>query len=61
MQINESGAREYLKANKWPKGLQDAALTNMTKFPIRFMVIDDSGSMGSADGHRLVHSGNQTA
>lgn len=49
-----------MTANKWPRGLQEVGLRNMQKFPIRFMVIDDSGSMGASDGHRLIHSGNNT-
>ena len=59
-QLNEAGAREYLTANKWPVGLQTTALKNMQKFPIRFMIIDDSGSMGASDGNRLIHSGNNS-
>ncbi len=59
-QINETGAREYFRANKWPAGLQNTVLKNMQKFPIRFMIIDDSGSMGASDGSRLVHSGNNS-
>jgi len=59
-QLNEAGAREYLTANKWPVGLQNTALKNMQKFPIRFMIIDDSGSMGASDGSRLIHSGDKS-
>ena len=43
--VNEVGAREYLSTNKWPAGLQACALKNLIKFPIRFMIVDDSGSM----------------
>eukprot|EP01006_Ploeotia_vitrea_P046621 TRINITY_DN67042_c0_g1_i5.p1 TRINITY_DN67042_c0_g1~~TRINITY_DN67042_c0_g1_i5.p1 ORF type:complete len:331 (-),score=12.05 TRINITY_DN67042_c0_g1_i5:134-1126(-) len=56
--INEAGAREYLTGAKWPSGLQQTAIRNLIKFPIRFMIIDDSGSMGASDGHRIIHSGN---
>lgn len=51
---NEAGAREFLQANKWPKGLQDAFFQNLQKIPIRFFICDDSGSMSLGDGHRLV-------
>jgi len=57
--INEFGAKEYLKANNWPPGLQETALKTMAKFPIRFMIIDDSGSMGASDGHKLIYSGDK--
>lgn len=58
--INEAGCREYLTANGWPSGMQNTAMKSMSKFPIRFMIVDDSGSMGCSDGHRLMHSGNNT-
>ena len=43
--INESGTREYLTAHSWPLGIQNVVLKAMVKFPIRFIVVDDSGSM----------------
>ena len=58
--MNESGAKEYLTAQNWPKGLQQTGIKAMMKFPIRFMIIDDSGSMGSSDGHRLLHQGGKS-
>ena len=57
--INEHGAKEYLTANGWPVGLQATATRSMMKFPIRFMIIDDSGSMGSSDGNRVIRSGDK--
>eukprot|EP01006_Ploeotia_vitrea_P046618 TRINITY_DN67042_c0_g1_i2.p1 TRINITY_DN67042_c0_g1~~TRINITY_DN67042_c0_g1_i2.p1 ORF type:complete len:330 (-),score=14.24 TRINITY_DN67042_c0_g1_i2:109-1098(-) len=56
--VNEFGAKEYLTGAKWPSGLQQIAIRNLIKFPIRFMIIDDSGSMAASDGHRIIHSGN---
>ena len=56
--INEIGAKEYLTANHFPAGIQQTAIKNMEKFPIRFLIVDDSGSMAAADGHRMVKSGN---
>ena len=57
--MNESGAKEFLTANNWPEGLQQTGFKAMAKFPIRFMIIDDSGSMGASDGHKLVKSGDK--
>ena len=46
-QINEGGAREFLSTYpySWPKGLQDTFINSLGKFPIRFFVCDDSGSV----------------
>jgi len=52
--INEPAAREFLEANKWPRGLQDSFIQQLRKIPIRFFICDDSGSMSTNDGHRLV-------
>ncbi len=57
--INDAGAREFLKANKWPPGLIDAFIANLTKIPIRYFICDDSGSMVTNDGHKLMNSGNK--
>jgi hypothetical protein len=59
--INEAGTREYLTVNKWPKGLQDCLMKSMSRIPIRFMIIDDSGSMGASDGNRIIRSGDKVA
>eukprot|EP01039_Chlorochromonas_danica_P008794 gene8794-9698_t len=50
----DAGAREFLTAARWPTGLQDTFLRNLTKVPIRFFICDDSGSMCANDGHRLL-------
>ena len=52
--INEGSAREYLSAHAWPKGLQDTIINSFNLFPIRYFVVDDSGSMNTNDGHRLI-------
>jgi hypothetical protein len=51
---NNTGAREFLSANKWPIGLQDTFVKNLASIPIRFFICDDSGSMMASDGHRLM-------
>jgi hypothetical protein len=37
-----------------PTGLQSALIAGMTKTPARFFICDDSGSMMSNDGHRVI-------
>ena len=55
--VNEAGAREFLSGQKWPIGLQDTFIQNLTKIPIRFFICDDSGSMIASDGHRMLTGG----
>jgi hypothetical protein len=55
--LNINEAIRYLTIHEWPTGLQNAFLRNLEKLPIRFFVIDDSGSMATNDGHRAVPSG----
>eukprot|EP00607_Mallomonas_marina_P009047 CAMPEP_0182417848 /NCGR_PEP_ID=MMETSP1167-20130531/2287_1 /TAXON_ID=2988 /ORGANISM="Mallomonas Sp, Strain CCMP3275" /LENGTH=350 /DNA_ID=CAMNT_0024591657 /DNA_START=200 /DNA_END=1249 /DNA_ORIENTATION=- len=57
--INEEGARNYLTAQSWPNGLQDQFLRSCRKIPIRFVIVDDSGSMSAGDGRRLVSEGSK--
>lgn len=54
---NEGGAREFLSTKHFPQGLQDAFIESLTKTPLRFFIIDDSGSMAANDGKRIVESG----
>ena len=46
-QLNEGGAREFLSTYpySWPKGLQDTLMNSLSKYPIRFFICDDSGSV----------------
>jgi hypothetical protein len=39
----EAGLRQFLSQNLWPTGLQNALLQSNYKFPVRFMIVDDSG------------------
>ena len=55
--INELGMREFLGKHGWPRGLQDTFLRVLPRCPIRYMIVDDSGSMAANDGKRLVGSG----
>lgn len=54
---NEGGAREFLSTHGFPVGLQDTFVEALTKVPLRFFVLDDSGSMAANDGKRIVKSG----
>jgi len=40
----------------WPKGLTEATAGSIESFPVRFVVVDNSGSMQSMDGSRLVRT-----
>ena len=59
-QPNEPRAREFLSRFGWPYGLQSLLINTIRKIPIRFFICDNSGSMMSDDGHRLVGTGNGT-
>lgn len=50
---NEGGAKEYLFPQHWPNALQDNFIQNVSKTPLRFFIVDDSGSMQSSDGKRV--------
>jgi hypothetical protein len=58
-QINEGLAREFLYAHGWPEGLQNFLIRNLSKMPYRFFICDDSGSMSSNDGMRMVRLGSK--
>eukprot|EP01032_Pedospumella_encystans_P030262 gene30262-34154_t len=58
---NEGGAREFLQAQGFPKGLQDSFIESLSKIPLRFFILDDSGSMATNDGKRIVVSGGKKA
>jgi hypothetical protein len=53
---NEGGAREFLSIQGFPPGLQDCFVDSLKKIPLRFFILDDSGSMATNDGKRIVVS-----
>jgi hypothetical protein len=56
--LNYSAAiKAYLSRSSWPKGLQDVFINGFNTIPTRFIICDDSGSMISNDGHRVVKDG----
>jgi hypothetical protein len=50
----ETAVRQFLTQNMWPIGLQNALLQSIQSFPVRFMIVDDSGSMMANDGHIIM-------
>lgn len=54
---DEENAKDFLTKHNWPQGLQDALLKSCKKFAIRYFITDDSGSMMTNDGRRLIGSG----
>ena len=57
---NLSRAQEYLAAHNWPGGIQKALLKTLSKIPMRFFIVDDSGSMSISDGRRVLQSGEKS-
>jgi len=56
---NDAGAREFLKSQNWPTGLIEMLIQGFLKTPIRFIIVDNSGSMASSDGQQIINQGNQ--
>jgi len=54
---NKEGVKRFLTQSNWPPGLQEALIKSITKIPIRFFIVDDSGSMLSNDGKRRIGEG----
>jgi hypothetical protein len=53
-------AKEYLNAKHWPPGYTNFLLNNTKSTPYRFFVCDDSGSMASNDGKRIIPNTGKT-
>ncbi len=54
---NEAAGSDFLSKHHWPPGLINVLLKNIKKIPVRFFIVDNSGSMATADGQHLVVSG----
>ena len=52
--FDANAARAFLAKHHWPVGLQEAMVKSCKKMPVRFFITDDSGSMLTNDGNRLV-------
>lgn len=59
--LREDLAVSYLQTRRaFPTGLCNLMLATCKKAPIRFVVVDDSGSMNTDDGHHIVGTGKDT-
>jgi hypothetical protein len=58
--IDADGMKQYLKGKGFTDGLISAAIKSSAMFPLRFFIVDDSGSMSANDGHRLIGEGAKT-
>lgn len=47
-------ANRFLEENGWPAGLRASIAPTLDKQMLRFMIVDNSGSMQSDDGERVV-------
>jgi hypothetical protein len=54
--FDEGKVKDFLSAYKWPNGLQDTFVRNLTGISFRYFICDDSGSMSTSDGHNLIDS-----
>lgn len=50
---NEKGISDFLNSQGYPPGLIQQCLNTMQKFPVRYFICDDSGSMMTADGNKM--------
>ncbi len=57
---NLAKAKEFLDSHNWPRGFQGALLKSLSKIPMRFFIVDDSGSMSISDGRRVLRSGEKS-
>lgn len=57
---NLTKAKEFLGSHDWPIGFQEALLKSISKIPMRFFIVDDSGSMSISDGRRVLKSGEKS-
>ena len=58
--LDEPKGKAYFELNSWPQGLQAALIKTCKKIPIRFFIVDDSGSMTINDGRRVLKAGVNT-
>ena len=51
---NVPNLRNYLNDHGWPNGLQEYFISSLDRIPIRYFICDDSGSMSTEDGNRII-------
>ena len=52
--VNEAAASQFLNKRNWTTGMQKALFHSCKKIPMRFFIVDDSGSMNTNDGSRII-------
>ena len=57
--LNEEKGMAYMRSQNIPDGIAQTIIKEAEKCPMRFFILDDSGSMASGDGFRVLHSGNK--
>jgi len=50
---------EHLRKQGFTTGLAKSLFSNCEDFPVRYWIIDNSGSMNAPDGHRIVETRNE--
>ena len=55
--IDKRAGEKYLGNLGWSKGLMNCLFKSCDKIPIRFYIVDDSGSMNQSDGQRILGVG----
>lgn len=53
----DPGITAYLTPLEWPQGLQRTIAASCQTSPLRFFILDDSGSMCCNDGHQIIGRG----
>eukprot|EP01041_Mallomonas_annulata_P017715 gene17715-36299_t len=54
---NDAEARAFLVRNAWPPGLREQIINGLRTIPIRFVIVDNSGSMVTVDSSRVLSNG----
>ena len=54
---DEVNTKVYLTSAGWPEGMQDSFLRSLKKIPMRFFIVDDSGSISTNHGRKKGRSG----
>lgn len=58
MKRSSSNTINYLLERGWPPGLTNSFAASIDAFPVRYIIVDNSGSMQMNDGSRLVSTSN---
>ena len=59
--INKIGTRQFLAQHDWPSGLIEALIHSIEFIPMRYFILDNSGSMIISDARRVgIHAQKKT-